>query len=121
MRQLRNQQLGHAKPHGVFGTRERHDNFSARDTCDGAAHHGRRTDFLKTEHAEQLPEAVQTFVEYPIDGFVSAVPRGDAGAAGRNHHLDIAVGELIEHHAFDLRRFIADDSVSGDEMAGGGE
>ena len=41
------------------------------------------------QHAEQLAESVEPLVEQRRDGFVGAVARGDAGAAGRDDDLDV--------------------------------
>jgi len=60
------------------------------------------------EHPEQLAEPVEPLLEQGIDGFERAVPRGDAGAPGRQDGLDCRVVELAGDCGLDLVGVVAD-------------
>src|SRR5437763_15820712 len=57
--QFRNQELFHRESDGGLRSRQRDDDAAGDKAGAGAAQHGRRADFLITEHSKQLAEPVE--------------------------------------------------------------
>src|SRR5438477_960676 len=119
--ELWNQELVERQPAGVGRAGERNDDTPRVDAHLRAAEHGGRPDFLEGEHAEQLPETGQALVEQRLHRLVRGVARGDAGAAGVNHRLDVVACARVPHEAGHLRRLVAHDGRARHPVAGRGE
>ena len=76
-----------AEPDGIFRSRQRDDDLSLRGAGARAAQHRGRPDLLIAQHAEELAEPVEPFLEQIADDLVGRVARRDAGAAGRDDDL----------------------------------
>ena len=84
-----------------------------------AAHHGRWTDLLKAQHAEQLAEAVEPLLQQRGDDLVRAVSRRDARAAREDDRLHAGARELALQRPPHQIRIVLQDCVAGDDVAGG--
>src|ERR1035437_6734004 len=115
--ELWNQQLLHREPHRRFRARQRRDDAAGHETGARAAHHRRRSDRLVAQHPEQLAEAVEPLVQQTADGFVRAVARADAGAAGRDDGLYPGIDELPLDRAAHKIGIVLHDRASGDHVA----
>ena len=91
------------------------------EACAGAAEHRSRADLLVTEHAKQLAESVEPFLQQRVDRFVGAVAGRDAGSAGRDDHLDAAVREVPLDRGVYLRRVVPDERAAGEDVTRGGQ
>ena len=116
-----NHQLLHGQRDGPGGARQRDDDAPPDEACAGAAQHRRRADLLVTEHAKQLAESVEPLLQQRADRFVRAVAGRDAGSAGRDDHLDAAVGEVPLDRAVHLLRIVPDERAAGDDVTRGGQ
>src|SRR5204862_6575821 len=64
--QLRENQLRHCETNGIRRARQDEDRLALCAAGCGAAHHRGGTNLLIAEHAEQLAEAGESFLEQPI-------------------------------------------------------
>src|SRR5690349_8191710 len=70
---------------------EREEVGAARDARRGAALDRRGADLLIAEPAEELAEARDLLLVDGVEGLGRHVAAGDAGAPGRDHHVDLAI------------------------------
>src|SRR5215472_16086082 len=87
---------------------------------------GRRTaldrrgaDLLVAEPAEQLAKAGNLLLIDAVERFRRNVPAGNPGAAGRDHDVDVGVGDPLPELRNDLVLLIAYDVARGNLVAGG--
>src|SRR5688572_25599810 len=103
---------------GAWRSRQREQIGAAGDAGDGARLDGRGPDLLEAEPAEQLAEAGDVLLEHVLEGFWRDVAAGDAGAAGRDHDVDVGIGDPGAQPGDDRGAVILDDIAGLDLVAG---
>ena len=83
----------------------------------GAALHRRALHLLIGEHAEQLAEALDLLLVDLAEGLRRHVAAGHPGAAGRDHHVDMRVGDPGLELRGDGGDVVAHDCTGGDPVA----
>src|SRR5579862_2238589 len=78
---------------GAGGTREREQIGAAGDPGGGAALDRRGANLLEAEPAEQFAKPGDLLFIDAVEGFGRDVAAGDASPAGRNHDVDLGVGD----------------------------
>ncbi len=117
-------QLDQAVPccfHGIEGSwQDKHDRAVGypRQT---AALQAAGANRLERQHAEQLTEAIDAFVQQGGDGLRSAITAGQSCAATRDHHIHVWCGNPAAHHSSDPITVIWTDRTFRQEMACGSQ
>src|SRR6185295_2121553 len=76
---------------------QREDIGAVGDARGGAALHGRGADLLEADPAEGLAEALDLLLVQALHRLGRDVAAGDAGAAGRDHDLDLGIVDPLLH------------------------
>src|SRR5690242_6660358 len=80
----------------------------------------RRADFIVAQPAKQLAEAGDLLLEDAVKRLGRDVAPGDAGAAGRDHDVDLGIADPFPELRDDLVLLVANDPPRRDAVAGGG-
>src|SRR6185503_14228716 len=81
-----------------------------------AREHGRRADLLVGEHAKELAEAVEPFLEQASDRLVGRVARREPGATADEDRLDLRAQEPCLDLLANALRLVRKDRVLDDAV-----
>src|SRR5216117_58475 len=95
---------------------ERDDDLAARHTRHGARQHGRRAHLLVREHAEELAEAVEAFLEEARDRLVGRVARREPRAPVHDHGVQAGHAEELLEMGAEAPRVVGQDGVGEDAV-----
>src|ERR1700693_920931 len=80
----------------------------------------RGADLLVALPAKQLAEARDLLFVDDLEGLWSYIAAGDPGAAGRDHDIDVRIGDPGSELRGDRLELVADDAARGDAVPGRG-
>src|SRR5882724_8385620 len=95
---------------------ERDDDLAARHTRDGARQHGRRAHLLVREHAEELAEPVEAFLEEARDRLVGRVAGREPRAPVDDHGVQAWHAEELLEMGAEAPRVVGQDGVGEDAV-----
>src|SRR3984893_10436606 len=104
---------------GARGAGQREEIGAAGDTRRGPALDRRGPDLVIAEPAEELAKAGDLLLVDAVKGLVRDVATGHAGAARRDHDVDIGIGDPFSELRGDLVLLVAHDPPRGDAVPGG--
>ena len=102
---------------GTGRTGKREEICAAGNPADSPALHGGGADLLPAQHAEELAEAVDPFLEHGFERLGRNVATGDAGAARRDDGFHLGIGNPGFEFGDDCRPIVLDDGACGQAMA----
>src|SRR5687767_4396111 len=117
--ELGQEKLGHAEANRVFRSWQRDDDLALRGTRARAGQHCRRSNLLVAQHAEELAESLETFLEQIAYDLVCRIARCDAGAACRDDDLRRRSIQLLLQCRANRFRIVTDDRATGHLVAVG--
>ena len=104
--------------HGIKGSGENKDEGAVGDSGETATLQGAGADGFKGEHAKQLAETVDGFVEQWAHRFRGAIAAGQPCSAGGDHNVNRRIGDPAADIRSDLVAVVRTNGAFAESMTG---